>query len=80
MGRQHRVDRHQWNSERIRALRRHLGLTQRQMADMLGKHQQGISEWERGISKPQGTSTMLLRIIAERANFDPETTPSKETT
>lgn len=80
MVRQHRVCRRQWNSERIRTLRRHLGLTQRHMADMLGKRQQGISKWERGVSKPHGTSATLIRIIAERANFDREATSSKGTT
>jgi len=80
MSRQYKVDRHRWNGEQVRALRRHLGMTQHQMADMLGKHQQGISEWERGVSKPHGTSATLLRIIAEKANFDREATSSKETT
>lgn len=80
MGRQYKVDRYQWNGKRIRALRRHLGLTQREMANRLGKYQQGISEWERGIAKPRGSSAKLLSIIAEQANFDSETTSSKETT
>ena len=79
MGKQYKVDRHRWNSGRIRALRHHLRLTQREMADRLGKHQQGISEWERGISKPRHSSTALLSIIAEQAKFDSEAVSSKET-
>ncbi|MBI4267273.1 MAG: helix-turn-helix domain-containing protein [Chloroflexi bacterium] len=59
----------QWNSTDIRALRRHLGLTQREMADRLGTRQQTISEWEKGQYKPRGASVTLLSIVAERARF-----------
>lgn len=69
MRKQYEVDQYEWNSERIRALRYHLGLTQREMANRLGKHQQGISEWERGISKPRRSSAKLLSIIAKQARF-----------
>lgn len=58
-----------WDSHRIRALRKHLGLTQTKMADELGTRQQTISEWEIGIYKPRGTSATLLNIIAERSGF-----------
>ncbi len=64
-----RVVRSQWDSRRIQALRRHLGLTQRELAERLGTRQQTISEWEKGMYKPRGTSTTLLSIIAERAKF-----------
>jgi len=59
-----------WDSERIRSLRRHLGLTQAEMADRLGTRQQTISEWEVGLYKPRGASTTLLSIVAERAEFE----------
>ena len=58
-----------WDSERIRALRRHLGLTQRELAERLGTRQQTISEWELGLYKPRGASSTLLSIVAERAEF-----------
>lgn len=58
-----------WDAERVRALRRHLRLTQEQMAGELGTRQQTISEWETGIYRPRGTSRTLLSIIAERAGF-----------
>lgn len=58
-----------WDYQRIRALRRHLGLTQHQMAEELGTRQQTISEWETGIYQPRGASATLLSIIAERARF-----------
>lgn len=59
----------QWDKQRIQALRRHLGLTQNQMAEELGTRQQTISEWETGMYQPRGASAKLLTIIAERARF-----------
>ena len=70
------VEREQWGSERIRALRRHLGLTQHEMAESLGTRQQTISEWEVGMYQPRGASATLLSIVAERAKFRYEATPS----
>lgn len=59
-----------WDKHRIHALRRHLGLTQKKLADELGTRQQTISEWETGQYKPRGASSTLLTIIAERAGFE----------
>lgn len=70
MDNQYKVNRQQWDSQRIHALRRHLSLTQREMADRLGARQQTISEWEKGMYKPRGASSTLLSIIAERAKFE----------
>ncbi len=72
------MNRPQWNSEHIQALRHHLGLTQRQLAETLGTRQQTISEWETGMYKPRGASATLLSIIAERARFKYEAAPSKK--
>ena len=72
MGRKRKID---WNSERIRTLRQHLGLTQRELANELGTRQQTISEWETGMYKPRGTSATLLTLVAERSGFKYE--PSK---
>jgi len=69
MSNQYRVNRPQWDGERIQALRRHLRLTQRELADRLGTRQQTISEWERGLYKPRGTSSTLLSIVAEKVEF-----------
>jgi len=71
------VDRQQWDSQRIQALRRHLGLTQRELADKLGTRQQTISEWETGMYRPRGASATLLSIIAERAKFEYEAMPKE---
>ncbi len=59
----------QWDRERVRALRRHLGLTQSELASQLGTRQQTISEWEQGMYRPRGASATLLSIVAERARF-----------
>lgn len=58
-----------WDAGYVRALRRHLKLTQQQMAREMGTRQQTISEWETGLYRPRGTSSTLLNIIAERATF-----------
>ena len=79
MTNRYKVNRTQWDSERIRTLRRHLGLTQRGLADRLGTRQQTISEWEIGLYKPRGASSTLLSIIAERAKFEYKAIPSKKT-
>ena len=72
------MNRTQWDGARVQALRRHLGLTQRQLAERLGTRQQTISEWEMGMYKPRGASATLLSIVAERAEFKYEaTTPEK---
>ena len=71
------MNRQQWDSQRIQALRRHLGLTQRELADELGTRQQTISEWETGMYRPRGASATLLSIIAERAKFEYEAMPKE---
>jgi DNA-binding transcriptional regulator YiaG len=61
-----------WDGMSISALRKHLDLTQQELADELGTRQQTISEWETGMYKPRGTSITLLTIVAERAGFEYE--------
>ncbi|MDD5039029.1 MAG: helix-turn-helix domain-containing protein [Dehalococcoidales bacterium] len=80
MSNQYRAQRQQWDSQRIRALRRHLAVTQRQMANTLGTRQQTISEWEKGMYQPRGASSTLLSIIAERAKFRYKVTPAPKPT
>ena len=58
-----------WDNASVQALRRHLGLTQRELAERLGTRQQTISEWETGMYQPRGASVTLLSIVAERAGF-----------
>jgi DNA-binding transcriptional regulator YiaG len=78
MGKQNKVNRPQWDRQYIQALRHHLGLTQRELADRLGTRQQTISEWETGMYKPRGASSTLLSIIAEQAKFEYNATPSQK--
>jgi DNA-binding transcriptional regulator YiaG len=79
MGKRSEVSRQHWNSERIQALRRHLGMTQRELSDRLGTRQQTISEWETGMYQPRGASATLLSIIAEQAKFNYEaSSPEKK--
>ncbi len=58
-----------WSRERIKALREHLGMTQRQLADELGVRQQTISEWEVGVYVPRRSTQKYLSLIAERVGF-----------
>lgn len=58
-----------WDAKSVRALRRHLGLTQQQLSDELGVRQQTVSEWETGLYKPRGPSVTLLSLISEHAGF-----------
>ena len=77
MVKQYKVNQQQWDGEHIHALRRHLDLTQRELAERLGTRQQTISEWETGIYKPRGASSTLLSIIAERAQYEYKASPQK---
>ena len=70
MKHRHQAKRLQWDRNKVQALRRHLSLTQRELAERLGVRQQTISEWEVGMYKPRGASNTLLSIIAERARFE----------
>ena len=58
-----------WDAEAIRQLRRHAGLSQRQLADELNARQQTISEWERGAYAPRGVAARLLTRVAEDVQF-----------
>lgn len=69
MNRQYDARKISWDSKRIQDLRRHLGLTQRELADQLGTRQQTISEWETGMYQPRGASATLLSIVAEQSKF-----------
>ncbi len=78
MNKRYEVRKTGWDSTRIQALRRHLGLTQRELADRLGTRQQTISEWETDMYRPRGASATLLSIIAEQARFKYTASPPKE--
>ena len=77
MANQYKAERIEWDSRSVRALRRHMGLTQSEMAGRLGTRQQTISEWETGLYQPRGASSTLLSIVAERAGFKYTAKPSE---
>jgi len=78
MKNQYQAKRTRWDDRSIQALRRHLGLTQHELAERLGTRQQTISEWETALYQPRGASATLLSIIAEQAKFKYEaTSPGK---
>ncbi|MEX0787005.1 MAG: helix-turn-helix domain-containing protein [Dehalococcoidia bacterium] len=62
-------DRLAWDAGQVRALRRHMGLTQEALARELNVRQQTVSEWETGLYQPRGGSQRLLSMVAERAEF-----------
>jgi DNA-binding transcriptional regulator YiaG len=59
-----------WDAGAVKALRRHMKLSQDELAAALGTRQQTVSEWETGRYRPRGASATLLAIIAERAEFE----------
>jgi len=70
-----RKPKYEWNADNIRALRRHLDMSQQQMSEELGIRQQTVSDWELGYHRPRGGMARLLTIVAERADFTYLTNP-----
>ena len=58
-----------WNGERIKALRRHMGLTQAEFAERLAVRQATVSEWEKGIHTPSRAMSKYLTIVSKQAEF-----------
>ncbi len=58
-----------WNSDLIRGLRRHMGLSQAEFADQIGVRQQTVSEWETNMYAPTRATSKHLSLIAEQAAF-----------
>jgi DNA-binding transcriptional regulator YiaG len=50
----------------ILALRHQLGVTQQQLADMIGATRESVSRWETGAHPPQGANLKALRDLAEK--------------
>jgi DNA-binding transcriptional regulator YiaG len=60
----------QWDAYLVRALRAHMGLSQAEMANVLGVRQQTISEWETGVYTPTRARNKHLMIVAEQSEFE----------
>ena len=69
MAKRYDAGRKKWDSTDVKALRKHMGLTQQEMANRLGTRQQTISEWELGLYRPRGASSTLLSIVADQSGF-----------
>ncbi len=58
-----------WDGELVHALRDHMGVSQAQLAEILGVRQQTVSEWENDVYTPTRASSKFLTLVAERAGF-----------
>jgi DNA-binding transcriptional regulator YiaG len=58
-----------WNSELIKALRLHMGLTQAEFAKQLGVRQATVSEWENGVYEPTRSKSKHLELVAQMVGF-----------
>jgi len=58
-----------WDGQAVLALRRHMGLNQAGLAEVLGVRQQTVSEWERGVYTPTRSRSKHLTLIAEQAAY-----------
>ncbi|MBE9068984.1 helix-turn-helix transcriptional regulator [Leptolyngbya cf. ectocarpi LEGE 11479] len=58
-----------WQQDAIKALRKHMSLTQAQFAQELGVRRQTVSEWENGVYDPDRSTTKFLELIAKQAEF-----------
>jgi DNA-binding transcriptional regulator YiaG len=54
-------------SGEIRSLRKRLGLTQQELAELVSANRVTIARWETGVSRPTGAYLNLLKILAEQA-------------
>lgn len=59
-----------WNGELIKALRRHMRLTQAEFAKELGVYQQTVSKWENNAFKPTLATSKYLTLFAKQVGFD----------
>jgi DNA-binding transcriptional regulator YiaG len=70
-----------WEGDAIKALRKHLDLTQAKFADTLGVRRQTVSEWENGLYAPDRSTAKHLGLVATQAEFQatpPETKPKSD--
>lgn len=65
-----------WHPDEVRALRKHLGMSQMEFAEELGCYQDAISNWETGQKRPNGISSNALLRIAEQSDFHYEVNES----
>ncbi|MBE9032875.1 helix-turn-helix transcriptional regulator [filamentous cyanobacterium LEGE 11480] len=61
-----------WDHDAIKALRKHMDLTQADFSQELGVRRQTVSEWESGVYRPDRSTAKHLERIAESQNFQPQ--------
>ena len=72
------MERGDWSGEAVRRLRGRLGVSQQELAALLGVRQQTVSDWERSLHAPQGAARRMLSMVAEeRAPYDVKPRPRK---
>ena len=59
-----------WNAELVKALRRHMGLTQVEFAQHLGVRQGTVSDWEKGRHEPIRSLRRYLSMVATQVQFE----------
>jgi transcriptional regulator with XRE-family HTH domain len=57
-------------SEAIRAARRRAGLSQAELAELLGVRQSSVSQWERGSTKPSTVHLLALTATLQCSLLD----------
>jgi DNA-binding transcriptional regulator YiaG len=49
--------------KQIRIIRDALGLTQQQLAEMIGAQRPTVARWETGVNRPQGANLKVLKEL-----------------
>lgn len=62
----------EWDTEKIKALRKKLNLNQTQFASLLGASRPLISYWETGKRSPSSISQKCLTFLAEKKGVNLE--------
>ena len=57
----------------VKAIRTELGVSQAQLAALMGTHKMSVSKWERGIQSQTGAATTLLNLLRWMHRNYPET-------
>lgn len=60
-----------WNQDAVRALRKHMSLTQAKFAQEFGVRRQTVSEWENGVYEPDRSTAKHLERVAQQQGFEP---------
>ena len=58
-----------WDAQAVRQLRRHMGMSQQELAKHLGVRQQTVSDWEIGKHQIQRHLQRMLSMVGEQVGF-----------